>query len=82
MNDLESEITQGFATYIENYSYSPEARIFSCKLFHDPETPKNFRFLTISGIESFEVDIIDEDDECIETIIGVEKEDIENGLYE
>ena len=81
MKDLESEITQGYATYFEESSYSPDDRKFSCELFHDPESPKNFRILSISDIESFDIEIIDNDPDCIETIIGADREELGNGRF-
>lgn len=81
MNDLESETTQGYATYFEDPSYSPGDCKFSCELFHNPESPKNFRILSIPDIESFDAEIIDEDPDCIETIMGADREELGNGRF-
>lgn len=83
MNIFEEQLTEGLATYIHSYSYTAETRSFEMVVFHNPESPRNFRTIHSERIEDYQDILIDDDDpDLTEGIIGTNLRILEHGKVE
>jgi hypothetical protein len=74
-NCFEQRLTEGKATYFSAFNYVRETESFEAIIFHDPESPHNFRRLFVDSVVRFQATLHDTDNPPhIEGIIGVHQE--------
>lgn len=81
--NLEARVTRGFTVYIHDIIYSPEDKILVIKFIKDPATDLSItRILTFSEIQCFseEIDVEDFDEDCLDSLIGIQEHFQENGM--